>query len=257
MIDIHSHVIPGVDDGAKNIEVSKEMLSIAAASGTDQIIATPHYCRGYYENNYSDILTSTKELNAYISSDERKIGIKVLPGQEVMIDDYTLDLYKEGIIGTLNGTSYMLVEFPMQEMPKDGLDILYELALLGIKPILAHPERYEYIINKPSYINSFLAEGLLFQINSGSITGVFGDKVQRTAEILIKHGICNFIASDAHTAARRKPGIKEALEAAEVFSSGIKNKVNNNSKAMIANGPISVDFEKIKERKNIFSFFIK
>lgn len=253
MIDIHSHVLPAIDDGSKEMDMTLKMLEIAIDRGTDKIVATPHYRTGYFENNYEDVKKIVDEVNAIVKS--KAMSIQVVLGQEIFLDSHTLEMYKKGVIGCIGNTKYMLVELPMDSMAKNSLDIIYELKLKGVKPIIAHPERYSYIIERPSLINSFVEEGCLFQINAGSITGLFGKKVQKTSEILIEHRICNFIASDAHSIGRRCPGIKEGFEIVENLNKDLAKDVMNNPQILLDNGQIFLKSEKIKEKKKLFNFF--
>lgn len=252
MIDIHSHILPGIDDGAREIDMTLNMLQIAIDNGTHQIVATPHYRMGYYENNYEDIGKVVSEINGIVL--DKGMDIQIILGQEIFLDNHTLEIYKKGIIGCIGNTQYMLIELPMDTMAKNSMDIIYELKLKGVKPIIAHPERYKYIIEKPIMINDFIEEGCFFQINGGSITGMFGKKVQKTSEILMKHGVCNFIASDAHSAGRRCPGIKEALKVVESINEDLAKKVVHNAQMLLSNEEIYVNAEKIKEKKRLFSF---
>lgn len=253
MIDIHSHVLPGIDDGAKTIEKTLEMLKIAEKNGIKKIVATPHFYRGYYENNYENICKIVQEVN--IKSKKIEIDVEIFPGQEVFLDNHTVELFKEGIIKGINGTKYMLIELPMETMPKNALDVIYELRIQGVIPIIAHPERYKYIIEKPSLINEFIDEKCLFQINSGSIEGIFGSKVKKTAETLVSHGNCEFIASDAHSTNVRCPKLKGALEIVNNFNLDFESKFTVNTNKLLNNEKIEYTHEKIKEKKSIFSFF--
>ncbi|MBC2581555.1 tyrosine-protein phosphatase [Clostridium sp. DJ247] len=255
MVDIHSHVLPGIDDGADVIEKTLEMLKIASEDGTKNIVATPHFYTGYYDNKYEDICKLTTEVNNI--AQEKGMDINIISGQEVFLDKHTLEFYNEGIVGCIGETKYMLIELSMKAIPKDALDMIYELRLQGIKPIIAHPERYSYIIEKPSTINDFINEGCLFQINTGSIKGLFGKTVKKTAETLIQHGICNFIASDAHTIKSRCPGLKEALHITKSFNKKLSEEVIENGYKLLNNDYININGEKIKEKKSFFSFFKK
>lgn len=255
MLDIHSHILPAVDDGAKTMEASLEMLKIAQDSGTKNIIATPHYYRGYYENRYEEIVDRVKTLNE--NAKKENIEINIFPGQEVFIDGNTLEDYERGFLGGLNGTNYMLVEFPMDKFPKNGLDIVYELKLKGVKPIIAHPERYLYIIEKPSFINHLIEEQCYFQLNAFSITGLFGNKVQKTAEVLIENGICDFIASDAHSINKRKPVICDTFNMLQNKNQKLIARILQNNDYLLQNKNIEFTAVKIKEKKSFFSFFKK
>lgn len=255
MIDIHNHIIPGVDDGSRDIETSIKMLKMAEEDGINTIAATPHYIRGRYETPYDEVLKKVTQLQS--EARDRGLDIEIIPGQEVYVDNNTISDYKNKNIGCINKTKYMLIELPMDRMPDDALDIIYELRLLNITPILSHPERYEYIINNISTINEFANEGCLFQINTGSITGIFGKKVQKTAEKLIKHRMCNFIASDSHSTNRRCPGFKDALEIIQKEDSDFLNILNINIDNLVNNKDIKSEFQTIKDSKSIFNIFRK
>lgn len=115
----------------------------------------------------------------------------------------------EGKIGTLNDSKYMLIEFPMRKFDDNICDIIYELQVRNIIPIIAHPERYKPIIENPIYINKFINEGYLFQMNTGSIEGKFGSDVKKITEVLLENGIYNFIGSDAHDTKNRNTGLSK------------------------------------------------
>ncbi|MBU3178160.1 exopolysaccharide biosynthesis protein [Clostridium estertheticum] len=253
MIDIHSHILPGIDDGSKDMEMSIKMLKIAEEKGTKTIVATPHYIRGRYENHYDKIFDLHQEVQ--VAAKNAGLKIEVLLGQEVMLDKYALNLCKEKKIRGINETSYMLIEFPMDKLPNDALDLIYELKVLGTKPIIAHPERYEYIIDSPAGINDFITEGCLFQINAGSLQGLFGKKVQKCAKLLVKEGLVSFIASDAHSINRRCPGLIEGFREATLLDRDIEKKISSNLELMLIDKDIEVSMEKIKKKKSIFQIF--
>lgn len=252
MVDIHTHILPGIDDGSKDMIQTLEMLKIAYENGIDKIVCTSHFYRGYYENRYDDICDLIKKVK--IEKEKHDIKVNIFPGQEIFLDKNILEDYKNGIVSGINGTKYTLVELPMQTMPYYALDLLYELRLLGAVPILAHPERYVYFIEKPSIINDFLEEEILFQINSGSIIGVFGKRVQELSKILLEHNICDFIASDAHSTGRRSPKIKEALTETDNIGKEISQIVMSNADSVIQGLDIKSRHEKIRKKRSIFSF---
>lgn len=253
MIDLHSHILPGIDDGAKEMAVTMNMLQIAVKDGIKKIAATPHFYTGYYENTYEDVYKLVKKINGIAK--KKEIDIDVIPGQEVFLDKHTLEFYKQGVIRGIGETKYMLIELPMESMPKDALNIIYELRIEGVIPIVAHPERYDYIIEKPSRINDFIEEGCFFQINSGSISGIFGKRIQNTSRIFIQYGVCNFIASDAHSTGMRSPKMKETLERVKSLNHVLYENVVSNAEKLLNNFEIHSRAEKIKEKKTLFSFF--
>lgn len=253
MIDIHSHILPGLDDGADTIETTIEMLKVVQADGVKTIFATPHYYRGHFENDYNLVKKYVSDIRNWISLSNSNIQIEVLPGQEVFINNYTLRLYKEGIIGTLNNTRYMLIELPFDNLDNTTLDVIYELRLLGVVPIIAHPERYSFIIEKPSNINQLITEGCLFQINSGNIEGTINKQAKKTADTLIKNGICDFIASDIHRIGNRYSRVISAYEKLTKTNSKLGERIMDNMQRLIENIPIKHVSEKIKEKRSIFS----
>lgn len=251
MIDIHCHILPGIDDGPKDIETSLKMLKIAEEDGISKIIATPHFYRGFYENEYQDVEKKVKELNE--ASKENNINVEILPGQEIFLDKHTLEDYKSGAIKGLNNSKYMLIELPPDILPGYVLDMIYELKLLGVKPIIAHPERYVYVMEDIHILNSFIKEECFFQLNSGSITGVFGKSIQKTAIKLIKNGICDFVASDAHTERRRKPELKASLIEIQGFSKKKYEKILNYSSEMSKGNEIPYNSMRIEEKRSFFN----
>ena len=253
MVDIHSHIIPNVDDGSQSMEITIEMLRKAASSGTDKIIATPHFSIGYGECYYNDVKETVKLLNEAVSKE--KINIEIYYGQEIYYHDNILMDYKENIIGTINDTRYMLIELPMDDYSDNVFDVLYELKVMGIKLILAHPERYKFIIDSPVNINRCSKEGFLFQLNSGSILGVFGKKVKRTAEILLNNGVYDFIGSDAHNLSSRNTDMSSGLKIISSINHDYINKFNENGIKLLKNEKIEFTGDKIVNKRKFFDFF--
>jgi len=253
MLDIHSHILPGLDDGAKTIVSTLEMLSIAITDGTKKIVATPHYCSGYFETPYDKVCEYVKELNAMLI--RKHLDIEVIAGQEVYLDKFTLDNLENNVIGTIGKSNYMLVEFPINNFNEDDIALIYELKLQGIKPIVAHPERYEYVIENLAIINKLIDEKCLFQINSGSLTGVYGKKVKNTAENLIKNGVCNFVGSDAHSQNKRKPQTLEAMEIIKKLNNDVYINIGKNNQSLLSNKDIESVRCNIKSKKSFFDIF--
>ncbi|URZ03572.1 tyrosine-protein phosphatase [Clostridium felsineum] len=252
MVDIHSHIIPGIDDGSNSIETTLEMLSIAKERGITKMVASSHYYRGRFENSISSIEKKTNELNEILK--EKAVGIDIIPGQEVFIDNYTLDAYKEGKIGCIKNTNYMLVEFDMMHLNENVVDILYELQIKGIKPIIAHPERYTYIQKDIYKINELMEGNIYFQVNAGSIEGLWGKTVQNTALRLIEEGVATFISSDAHSTGKRAPGYNKALEEVIKIDRKLGEKIVKNANSLIENENIENTVRKLKKNKGFFAF---
>ncbi len=212
-IDIHSHIIPGIDDGAKDEIMALEMLKIAHESGTRHIIATPHYVYGNTRYGFTTIIEKCAELNMLAES--AGIKINIYPGCEVFVTPELIEIFEQRLIGTLAGSRYMLVEFPMMSIPPYTDNALYSLQNKGIIPIIAHPERYTEIQRNPEILKSFIDRGILVQVNSGSITGVYGRESKKTVMRIIKEGLVQFIASDAHNDSSRSPDMRKAASIIE------------------------------------------
>ena len=245
MIDIHSHILNNIDDGSKDIEMSINMLKKAELSGTTDIIATPHFMRGRFEVEYNEVLNRVENLNKI--SRDNNIDINIYAGQEVYYSRNILEYYSDKMIGTINNTRYMLIELPMLEFDiNEVINNIYELQIRGITPIIAHPERYKIFIKKPSMINMLIKEGMLFQLNAGSITGAFGKDVKKTAAKYLENNIYSFIGSDAHRDRGRDTNMTEALKALEAIQ---RRTFDDNGKAMLKNEDIDFKGTLVKEKK--------
>lgn len=253
MIDIHSHIIPAVDDGSEKIETSLSILKSAVSEGVTGIFATSHFITGRYENSFDSILSGTKMLNVLAKNEG--LNIEIYPGQEVYLSKNSDEYYREGLINGLNGTSYMLVEFGLDRDTHKALDIIYELKLLGVKPILAHPERYINLMDKSMHINDFIKEGCLFQINAASIAGKYGKDVQRKVKILVENGIPDFVAGDTHTK-NYLLNSENLNELKKIDRDVIENAIANSYKLL--NGEaISYNGNTISTKNKFFNFFSK
>lgn len=253
MIDIHSHIIPGIDDGSRNMEMTLEMLRSAERDGTKKIIATPHYLLEYGELTINEIKVLVEEINSIV--DKEGINIKIYSGQEVYFTENIVENYIKGNIGTLNDSRYMLIEFPMQKFDKNIFETLYELQIRDIVPIIAHPERYKPFIEKPSFINDFINEGYLFQMNSGSLEGLFGKRVKATAELLLYNDIYNFIGSDVHNSTNRTIGLSKAINLSNKINIKSEEQFIENANKLFENIDIEFRGQKLKDNKSIFHFF--
>lgn len=210
MIDLHCHILPGIDDGAKDMDETLEMARIATSQGIKNIICTPHYIQYNDSSNKNHLEGLVQEVNKCLYKEGNLLNLSV--GHEIYITPDLPKLVREGEVATLNNSRYILIEFPMNDIPIYAEDVFYELRLMGLVPILAHPERYPMIMENPNLLLKFLNLGVLCQANVGSIRGLFGERVQKTVMTLIDHNMIHFIATDAHSTKRRSPKIKEALE---------------------------------------------
>lgn len=209
MIDIHSHILPGVDDGASAMEDAVNMARLALDEGITKIIATPHHQNGMYFNKKQDILKRVKELNNVLQREN--ISLEVLPGQETRIYGSLLDDFEKGDILTLNHTNYLFVELPSGHVPRYTEQLLFEMQLKGVTPIIVHPERNAEVLKNPEKLLNLVKKGVLTQLTAGSLTGYFGKKVQKFSLQLIEANSTHFIASDAHNTSTRNFHMRESI----------------------------------------------
>lgn len=208
MIDIHSHILPGIDDGARSMDESIEILKKAQKCGITDIIVTPHYITGskYIVNNIDkkNLLNSLKR-----EIKKRNINIKLYLGNEVYIENNIIELKESGEISTLNNSKYLLFELPLNYEFNGVEDIIFNLRCKKIIPIIAHPERYAYLKKNPSLIKDIIDAGALLQCNIGSFFGMYGNDAKKTAMLFLKHNMITFISSDTH---RRNNNYYEKIE---------------------------------------------
>ncbi|MGL5416274.1 MAG: tyrosine-protein phosphatase [Clostridium sp.] len=247
MLDLHSHILPGIDDGAKTLDESIKMIEMAEKDGTKAIVATPHYCRGYGEEKYEGVKKRVEALREEIK--KRNLNIKIHYGQEVYYSENLLDDFENGAIGTINGSDYLLLELNMKESQERVLDDIYELKLQGITTIIAHPERYSYFQNHLRMVNRFIDEGCLFQLNIGSILGKHGEKAKIAAEELLKNNVYSFIGSDAHNMEKRTTKIKDGIEKIRRLNNIFIENVSENSKKLLKNEKIEFLGERFQQKK--------
>ena len=208
-VDIHSHIIAEIDDGATNLADSLMMITQAFESGTRYIVATPHVIWHEHQPEWAVICAECLKLNEKIKSEG--IALTVVPGAEVALTPELLDKIKPGEY-CLNQGKYMLVELPMLQMPQYAETVIFGLQTKGIRPIMAHPERYPDVIQNPGIVLEWLHKGILLQVNSKSITGLFGPEVQKCVLALLHNRVVSFVASDAHSPGGRNTKLSAAYE---------------------------------------------
>lgn len=209
MIDLHTHILPGVDDGSQSMEMSLELLHMAAQSGVDRIVATPHCNIPFeYDNYLSPELEELWEA-LKLAKQEAGIPIELLHGMEIFATPELPELLEEKRVWTLNGTSYFLTEFSFNENPDFVLDILEQCTDLGYRPVIAHPERYFFIQDDPQLAYELCVAGYPLQLNKGSLLGRFGPAPRHCAEQLMDHGLAACVASDAHRPYQRSTYMRE------------------------------------------------
>ena len=208
MIDLHAHILYGLDDGPDTQEQTMAMLRIAVEEGIHTMVVTPHFIHGANAYDAHQYHVRLAEIQEQILTEA--LPITLLPGNEMMMDEWTLKNYQSQSARTLADSRYALVEFPLVEIPHYAENIIDGLLEEGLIPLIAHPERYPEVQEDPGLMERFIHRGCLMQVNSGSITGIYGKKPAHTAKTLIQHHMVHVVASDCHTPGRRSPRLKEA-----------------------------------------------
>lgn len=207
LVDIHVHILPGIDDGPGSLEESIEMAKVAKERGVSAIIATPHANRTF-SNGKTLIEKKTTDLNKALK--EANIEIEVYPGVEYRVSPDILSELEDGSLQTLANSQYLLIELPFTEVPFYMEELVFQLKLKGLTPILAHPERTSAIQEQFERLERLVAQGCLIQVNAQSIGKRFGPE-RTTALKIIKSGMAFAIASDGHDAFKRPPMFGNAL----------------------------------------------
>lgn len=203
MIDLHSHILPELDDGSQSLEESLAMARMAVQSGVTVMAATPHCIDDRAEQVYSAWHLLREALH------DTGIPLKVCLGMEIFGTADTVRLLRAGRLFPLNGSQYPLIEFSFRSTGEEETQILYQVLRAGYRPLVAHPERYGYVRENPELINLWTKMGCLLQINRGSLLGRFGPGAQRMAAELVERGFVTAVATDAHSLRVRTPWMKD------------------------------------------------
>lgn len=197
-VDMHSHLIPGIDDGSKSMEESLDLVRRMAGYGLSKIITTPHIMSEYYRNTPEIIGMGLEDLRKAVK--QEGISIELEAAAEYYMDEIFLEKVKEGEPMLTFGDNYILVETGFINKPQMLLDIIFHLEMAGYKPILAHPERYQYLIMDKKLQEELFDRKLLFQVNLLSLTGFYSKQVKDFGETLLEKGVVALFGTDCHNA---------------------------------------------------------
>jgi len=205
MLDIHSHILPGIDDGPATIDESLRLAVLYEQCGFSRVVATPHWIHGTaWMPESNDIRDRTDLLNAALQNKE--IGIRVFSGMEIAMDAEIPALLSRGQLLTLAESPYLLIETPFQRLPFNWEHLLFTIKSKGYRIVLAHPERCAQIIDNPGIADAINAAGIYFQCNYDSFLGNYGGKTSETIWQFLKKGYIHFLATDSHDTVNRYPG---------------------------------------------------
>lgn len=211
MIDIHNHILPGIDDGAESIDDAVTLLRLAIDDGINHLVCTPHIHPGRYQNSLSNIQEVFTQFCALPEIMELPIQLAV--ASEIRLSDEILILHRQNqlpYIGQWFNTDVLLLELPHERLPMGVSSLMGWFRQQGVTPLIAHPERNRELMRCPEAAVQLVEQGALFQVTAASLTGRFGEKVQSFTHWLLQRGLVGFVASDAHHAVKRPPSMSKA-----------------------------------------------
>ncbi len=210
MIDLHCHLLPGIDDGAQTPEDSVAMAKLAVASGTHTIACTPHIYPGLFDNTPETIAAANQVLTHALS--QAGVDLKVVLGADIQIVPDLVAKLRSGQVLTLDGTRYFLFEPPHHVPAPAMLELVHSCVAAGYVPLITHPERLAYAGERYKEFKESVERGAWLQITASAITGGFGPGPQKLSERMLADGLVYLVASDGHNTRRRPPVLKEAYE---------------------------------------------
>ena len=241
MIDIHSHILPNIDDGAKSVEETFHLIKEAKKAGFKGIISTSHYMEGYYETDNAEREVWVNAI--YEKLQEQNLDIRLYLGNEIYFSENIINLLKEGKASTINETNYVLFEMPLNAEPLNLYDVIYEMLQYEIIPILAHPERYSFVQREPELIYDLIQKGVYMQADYGSIIGQYGRKAQFIVKKFLENNMIHFLGSDVHRQNTVYPKIPIILQELEkiIGKEKLKELTTINPKLVLQNEQIDIE----------------
>ncbi|MEM6987818.1 MAG: CpsB/CapC family capsule biosynthesis tyrosine phosphatase [Pseudomonadota bacterium] len=230
MIDIHAHIIPGIDDGPANLDEARDLVCAAAAAGTTHVVATPHMVPGQYPNTLMSIVTAFAKCKYAL---ETASGLQLAAAAEVRVGADTVELVESNklpYLGQHGGQPVALLEFPHTGVPIEARNVIRWLVTRGIVPLIAHPERNVEIMQNYQRLTELADLGCLFQLTAASMAGDFGPSAQLTGKRMVRDGLVHVLASDMHHARYRPPALGPGGRVVEkmVGSSAVSEMVFDN-----------------------------
>ena len=255
MIDMHSHILMNVDDGAQSESDSLEMARQAVKEGITTIVATPHHKLRNYNNPKQTVVTGVAQLNALLQKEQ--IPLTVLPGQEIRVYGELLEDFEKGKVLTVNDRgTYLLIEFSSSHIPAYAPRLFYELQIAGYIPIIVHPERNTIFLEQPKRLYEFVNHGALTQVTAASIVGCFGKKIQKFSHQLIQANLTHFLASDAHNTTTRSFKMAEAIELIRThYNDDTVSLLQHNAELLVQGKSILTEIPEKIQKPSFFSFF--
>lgn len=210
MIDFHTHIIPNIDDGSRSIEETFNLIQEAKEAGFEGIVLTSHYIENYYETDVPERDIWVKAISDNLKN--KGIETNLYLGNEIYMSENMMNLLIDGKASTINNSSYVLFEMPLNAEPMNLYDVIYSLQENKLIPVLAHPERYSFIQKEPELVYDLIQKGVLMQANYGSILGQYGEKAEIIVRKFLENNMIHFLGSDVHRQNSIYKRIPQALE---------------------------------------------
>ncbi|MDE1549931.1 tyrosine-protein phosphatase [Jeotgalibaca caeni] len=256
MLDLHCHILPQIDDGARSWDDSFSLARLAVDEGITHILATPHHLNGKFENKKHDVIALTEELQQRLEAE--RIPLEIFPAQEVRLSgDILAGIENDEILFVDDGNRYLLIEFPTMTIPHYADQLFFSLQQREIVPVIVHPERNQEIIDNPNKLLEFVERGALAQLTASSYVGVFGKETAELSRQLIEANLVHFLASDAHNTRGRAFRMKDAFEKLEQdFGVGKVQQFHQTTKKLINGDYVQTEApQEVRKKKKWFGLF--
>jgi protein-tyrosine phosphatase len=254
MIDIHSHLLPAIDDGAETVDESLAMARLAVAGGVTDMVCSSHSAELFELGPLPALQERVTALQTALTT--AQVPLRVWAGMEIFLTPETPRHLAEGRAWPLAGTEYVLVEIPYEPWPPYTEQTLFELQVAGYTPLLAHPERYVAIQRDANVMYRLAERGVLGQVTGGAFAGAFGEPTRRCAVALVEHGLVQVLASDSHSATGHRapvmPAGRQALTAL-VGADAAEAMATTNPQQILANAPVVPDPQPVEASRSFFS----
>jgi protein-tyrosine phosphatase len=238
VIDIHTHILPGLDDGAEGYDDALNMARAAVSEGITTIIATPHHANGSYTNLAADVRGHVQSLNERFRAEN--VPVAITTGQEIRVHDDLLEAWQRQELLTLADSRYILLELPSSRIPRVTRELIHELLIMNVHPIIAHPERNAEIVQHPERLAELVEAGAYAQVTTHSLLGGFGKRIEQSSWKLLRMGVIHTVSSDAHHIVRRGFRLREAYDAIErTLGEQWVERLQSNARQVVENGQIA------------------
>lgn len=245
MIDFHTHIIPNIDDGSRSVEETFNLIKEAKEAGFEGIILTSHYIENYYETDAPERDVWVKAISDSLKA--KGIETNIYIGNEIYISENIMDLLINRKASTINNTSYVLFEMPLNAEPMNLYDVIYSLQENKIVPVLAHPERYSFVQKEPELVYDLIQKGVLMQANYGSILGQYGENAKMIVKKFLENDMIHFLGSDVHRQNSIYKKIPQALEEIRKIIGDEKLEKLTTTNPKLALGNKKIDIEEPEE----------